>query len=99
MNAALASASRSSTIGRGGYIRVWQPSGVSHHTDPERRLEDGFVASLVSHFVEMASEKAFDKLIVAAGPRALGAFQANAPKSLTELVKRGCTRIMSMTPP
>lgn len=65
-----------------------QRSGVSHHTDPERRMEDGFVASLVEHLAAEATGKSFDELIVAASPRALGAFRAHAPKVLADKVIR-----------
>lgn len=63
-------------------------SGVSHHTDPERRMEGGFVALLVEHLVTKASEKSFDELIVAASPQALGAFRESAPKLLIDKVTR-----------
>lgn len=63
-------------------------SGVSHHTDPERRLEDEFVASLVESLAVKASDKSFDELIVAASPRALGAFREHAPKHLIDKVSR-----------
>jgi protein required for attachment to host cells len=65
-----------------------QRSGVSPRTDPERRMEEKFVTSLVEHLSAKAGEKAFDELIVAASPRALGAFRACAPKTLTERVSR-----------
>jgi len=63
-------------------------SGVSHHTDPERRLEDDFVKALAGHLETKAAEKAFDALIVAASPRALGAFRAVASKSLLKILVR-----------
>ncbi len=63
-------------------------SGVSHHTDPERRMEDGFIKALAEHLEAKAAEKAFDALIVAAGPRALGAFRAMASKALLKTLVR-----------
>jgi protein required for attachment to host cells len=63
-------------------------SGVSHHTDPERRMEDEFVKELVEHFEAKAADKTFDALIVAASPRALGAFRTVASKALLEKLVR-----------
>ncbi len=63
-------------------------SSVDPHTDPERNLEDAFVASLAEHLAEKLAEGAFDELIVAAGPRALGAFRAVAPRALVARVLR-----------
>lgn len=57
-------------------------------SDPERHLEDAFVASLAKHLTGKLAENAFDELIVAAGPRALGAFRAVAPRALAERVTR-----------
>lgn len=63
-------------------------SGVEPHTDPERRLEDDFVAALAQQLTAKAAENAFDELIVAAGPRALGAFRTAAPRALADKVAR-----------
>lgn len=63
-------------------------SGVSQHTDPERRMEDEFVAALADHLLKKATDNAFDDLIVAASPRALGAFRKAAAKALTDKVIR-----------
>lgn len=63
-------------------------SSVEPHTDPERQLEDAFVASLAEHLTAKLAQNAFDELIVAAGPRALGAFRAAAPRALAEKVAR-----------
>lgn len=63
-------------------------SGVSHHTDPERRMEDEFVKELAEHLEAKAADKTFDALIVAASPRALGAFRAVASKALLEKLVR-----------
>ena len=63
-------------------------SGMSSHTDPERRMEDDFVRAHAAHLAEMAKTRAFQALIVAAGPRALGAFRKAAPKALADVVTR-----------
>lgn len=63
-------------------------SGVSQRTDPERRMEDEFVAALAEHLSERAADRAFDALIVAASPRALGAFRTLAAKALSDKVIR-----------
>ena len=65
-----------------------QRSGVSHHSDPERRLEGEFVASLAESLAARAAEKAFDELVIAASPRALGAFRSGASKVLVDKVSR-----------
>lgn len=63
-------------------------SGTQPHTDPERRLETAFVQGVVERLSAAAEQGAFDSLIVAASPRALGAFRAAAPKALSAKVKR-----------
>ncbi|MES1199934.1 MAG: host attachment protein [Pseudomonadota bacterium] len=63
-------------------------SGVSHHTDPERRMEDTFVAELAEHLTVAAAGHSFDDLIIAASPRALGAFRRAAPKALIAKLAR-----------
>jgi protein required for attachment to host cells len=63
-------------------------SAMAPRTDPERRMETEFVEELVAHLGEMAEAGAFDRLIVAASPRALGAFRAAAPKALALKVVR-----------
>lgn len=63
-------------------------SGVSQHTDPERRMEDDFVSDLAQHLGKRATDGSFDHLIVAAGARALGAFRTAASKVLTDKVTR-----------
>lgn len=63
-------------------------SSVEPHTDPERLLEDEFVKAMVQRLAAQLSEQAFDELIVAAGPRALGAFRTAAPRALAEKVTR-----------
>jgi protein required for attachment to host cells len=62
-------------------------SGVSEHTDAERRMEDAFVADMASHLNAAHVRRAFDALIIAAGPRALGAFRAAAPEALGAITR------------
>lgn len=63
-------------------------SGIAPRTDPERRLETAFVEALAADLAAKAEAGAFDRLIVAASPRALGAFRAAANKSLADKVVR-----------
>lgn len=63
-------------------------SGMAPRTDPERRLEVKFVESLAAELDAKAKTGAFDQLIVAASPRALGAFRAVASKPLMARVVR-----------
>lgn len=63
-------------------------SGVTPRTDPERRLETAFVEGLVADLEAKAKNGAFDRLIVAASPRALGAFRAAASEPLMAKVVR-----------
>lgn len=63
-------------------------SSVEPHSDAEQGLEAAFAASLAEHLASRLAEGAFDELIVAAGPRALGAFRAAAPRALAEKVMR-----------
>jgi protein required for attachment to host cells len=63
-------------------------SGMAPRTDPERRMEAEFVTALASNLAAKAAEGAFDQLIIAASPRALGAFRASAPKALADKVVR-----------
>lgn len=63
-------------------------SGVAPRTDPERRLERQFVEELSAELEAKAKAGAFDRLIVAASPRALGDFRAVAGKALLDVVVR-----------
>jgi protein required for attachment to host cells len=63
-------------------------SGIAPRSDPERRLETKFVETLAAELDARAKAGAFDRLIVAASPRALGAFRATASKPLMDLVVR-----------
>jgi protein required for attachment to host cells len=51
-------------------------------TDPERDLEETFIKSVVTALAERAAAPAFHHLIIAAPPRALGAFRTLAPEAL-----------------
>lgn len=63
-------------------------SAIAPRTDPERRLETQFVEALVADLEARAKAGAFDRLVVAASPRALGAFRAAAGKTLLDKVVR-----------
>ncbi|PZO51193.1 MAG: hypothetical protein DCF16_11640 [Alphaproteobacteria bacterium] len=63
-------------------------SSVEPHSDAERNLEDDFVKSFAEHLTAKLAEGAFDELIVAAGPRALGTFRTVAPRALADKVTR-----------
>jgi protein required for attachment to host cells len=63
-------------------------SSLAPRTDPERRLETDFVVALAADLAAKAEAGAFDRLIVAASPRALGAFRAAASRPLASKVVR-----------
>jgi protein required for attachment to host cells len=63
-------------------------SAMAPRTDGERRLETAFVVSLARDLARKAEAGAFDRLIVAATPRALGDFRAAADKGLTAKIVR-----------
>jgi protein required for attachment to host cells len=63
-------------------------SAMSPRTDPERRLETAFIDELAADLAAKAEAGAFDRLIVAASPRALGAFRAAASKPLAAKIVR-----------
>jgi protein required for attachment to host cells len=67
-------------------------SAMAPRTDPERRLESAFVEKLAADLAAKAEAGAFDRLIVAASPRALGAFRAAASKTLTARIVRELDR-------
>ena len=61
-------------------------------TEPNHENEDAFVAAFAQRLDELARQGKFDRLIVAAGPHALGAFRKAASaqlksKELIELSK------------
>lgn len=61
-------------------------SGMAPRSDPERLMETEFVRTLTDDLAAHARNGAFDRLIVAASPRALGAFRAAAGKALAAKV-------------
>ena len=63
-------------------------SGAEPRSDAERALESVFVADVVEHLSEAARADRFDDLIIAASPRALGAFRHLAPKELQARIVR-----------
>lgn len=63
-------------------------SGMAPRTDPERKLETAFIKALAAELEAKATAGAFEQLIVAASPRALGAFRAAASKPLAARVVR-----------
>lgn len=63
-------------------------SGMAPRTDPERKLETAFVKALAADLAAKAEAGAFEQLIVAANPRALGAFRAAVSKPLAAKVIR-----------
>jgi protein required for attachment to host cells len=63
-------------------------SGMVPRTDPERKLETAFIRALAIDLGAKAEAGAFEHLIVAASPRALGAFRAAASKPLAAKVVR-----------
>jgi protein required for attachment to host cells len=74
-------------------VRVFSSAGERRstsepRTDPERALEDTFVAGIVAYLQAAQQRRAFDDLIIAAVPRALGAFRNLAPQVLKETVIR-----------
>ncbi|MBI1339425.1 hypothetical protein GC169_04335 [bacterium] len=56
-------------------------------TDKEREIEDAFVVQLVTDLEAARAEGAFGALIVAAAPRAMGAFRRAAPEALRACLK------------
>ena len=66
---------------------VYQSHGAARsrpepRTDPERLLEESFVAGLCARLAEHGGRGDFHKLIIAAPPRALGAFRDACDKGL-----------------
>lgn len=61
-------------------------SGVEPTTPPEVMLETTFIQKVADRLADRAQKGAFDRLIVAAGPRALGVFRKHAPEPLKEKI-------------
>ena len=66
-------------------------SATEPASDPEQQLEREFVTSVAGQLSRLADERAFDHLIVAATPRALGYWREVAAKSLTSAVRAELT--------
>lgn len=56
-------------------------------SDGERRLEAQFVEQVIAVLNGHAARHAFDQLIIAAPPRALGDFRSQAPSQLKAIVR------------
>jgi protein required for attachment to host cells len=66
---------------------VYQSHGAARsrqepRTDPERMTEESFVAGLCTRLAEHGERGEFQKLIIAAPPRAMGAFRDACAKGL-----------------
>ncbi len=87
---ARARTSPNSMIAQGASMRAWEhrAAGCPSAQIPNDEMEDEFVAALAEHLSERAADNAFDALIVAASPRALGAFRTLAAKALSDKVIR-----------
>lgn len=72
-------------------------SAVEQTTDAERALEDDFVRGLVARLDQRRAN--FHRLVVAASPRALGAFRAAASPDLMAQVSDELSRNYVNTPP
>lgn len=62
-------------------------SAIDPRTDPEREIETRFVGEVADALEALRVQKAFNSLVVAAPPRALGAWRDRAPEALRALVK------------
>lgn len=67
-------------------------------TEGERNLEDAFVKHLIEALSGQAQAHAFQKLVIAAPPRALGAFRRHAPDALTSRIQTEIGRNHVNTP-
>lgn len=63
-------------------------SAIERRTDPEKEIEQRFVAKVAARLEALRAEGAFDSLIVAAPPRPLGYWREAAPKALAAAVKK-----------
>lgn len=69
------------------YARVGAArSRVEPTTAPEVMLETTFIQKVTDRLADRAQQGAFDRLIVAAGPKALGVFRKHAPEPLKEKI-------------
>lgn len=63
-------------------------SGAEPRSDPEKLLEKSFVEEVAEALEALRNRGAFRKLVVAAGPRALGYFREAAPDALQAVVTK-----------
>ncbi|MEQ8936334.1 MAG: host attachment protein, partial [Amphiplicatus sp.] len=63
-------------------------SAIEPQTDPEKQLERQFVSDVAARLEKLRASKSFDRLIVSAGPRALGYWREEAPKELAAAVRK-----------
>lgn len=63
-------------------------SSAEPPSDHEKLIERDFVADVAKRLDGLREKKAFDKLIVAAGPRALGFWRDVAPSALAAIVDK-----------
>lgn len=61
-------------------------SAAEPRSDHEHLLERGFVAKVADILEGLRKDDAFDKLVVSAGPRALGYWREVAPEKLSAVV-------------
>lgn len=70
-----------------GHASVGPSRGVGDpKSDAERNLEERFVDAVTAALALFAKRRAFDHLIIAAAPRALGYFRAHASPDLLAMV-------------
>lgn len=74
-------------------------AAIEPKTDAERALETAFVRTVAERLDTMLREARFSRLIVAAGPRALGAFRQHASPTLRASVIVELDRCFANTPP
>ncbi|MEX0645969.1 MAG: host attachment protein, partial [Parvularculaceae bacterium] len=63
-------------------------SATERQSDPEKLLEKKFVAEVARKLEALKAKGAFDRLVVAAAPRALGYWRDAAGKNLAAAVKK-----------
>ena len=63
-------------------------SAAEPRSDHEKLIEREFVQKVAARLEELRSQKEFEKLIVAAGPRALGYWRDVAPAALSGVVAK-----------
>jgi protein required for attachment to host cells len=74
-------------------------SAAEPPSDPEKELERRFVAEVAAKLDALRVQNAFERIIVAAGPRALGYWRDVAPKELSAVVTKELASDYSNTDP